>query len=303
MSFGENLQYLRKQKEITQEQLAEALEVSRQSVSKWESGQSYPEMEKLLQICGMFHCNMDTLMQGDISKSFAEDVHGYDKFKNLFNRMITAGVGIILLGISLMMMLNGIGMDEMMATAVFFVFLIIAVMVFIVMGLQSDQFQKKHPMIEDFYTEEEKDQAYRKFTVRIAVGVGTILVAVLFMMVGSYRVESRELLDAAGAERMELLLTGIFMLVIAAAVSLLVYAGLQKEKYDVSAYNKEANPSPEKKKRDALIGKVCGCIMLVATIVFLVWGFMGYWGISWISYAVAGILCAVAAVALGKDNE
>lgn len=41
MSFGENLQYLRKQKEITQEQLAEQLEVSRQSVSKWESGVSH----------------------------------------------------------------------------------------------------------------------------------------------------------------------------------------------------------------------------------------------------------------------
>lgn len=40
MSFGENLQYLRKKKEITQEQLAEELEVSRQSVSKWESGVS-----------------------------------------------------------------------------------------------------------------------------------------------------------------------------------------------------------------------------------------------------------------------
>lgn len=303
MSFGENLQYLRKQKEITQEQLAEVLEVSRQSVSKWESGQSYPEMEKLLQICGMFHCNMDTLMQGDISKTFAEDVHGYDRFKNLFSKMIAAGVGIILLGISLMMMFNGIGMDEMMATAVFFVFLIIAVMVFIVMGLQSDQFQKKHPVVEDFYTEEEKDQAYRKFTVRIAVGVGTILVAVLFMMVGSYRVESRELLDAAGAERMESLLMGVFMLAVAAASSLLVYAGLQKEKYDVSAYNKERNPSPARKKRDVLIGKLCGCIMLVATIVFLIWGFMGYWSTAWISYAVAGILCAVVAVALGKDNE
>ena len=41
MSFGENLQYLRKQKEITQEQLSEQLEVSRQSVSKWESGVSH----------------------------------------------------------------------------------------------------------------------------------------------------------------------------------------------------------------------------------------------------------------------
>ena len=75
MSFGENLQCLRKQRDITQEQLAEQLEVSRQSVSKWESGASYPEMEKLLQICSLFNCNMDTLMPGDVRNSFAEAVY------------------------------------------------------------------------------------------------------------------------------------------------------------------------------------------------------------------------------------
>ncbi len=46
--FGENLQFYRKQKSMTQEQLAEQLEVSRQTVSKWEAGASYPEMEKIL---------------------------------------------------------------------------------------------------------------------------------------------------------------------------------------------------------------------------------------------------------------
>ena len=102
MSFGENLQFLRKQKNITQEQLAERLEVSRQSVSKWESSQSYPEMEKLLQICSMFHCNMDTLMQGDVSKDFVEDTCGYDSFMNRFDRLVTAGIALILSGIGTM---------------------------------------------------------------------------------------------------------------------------------------------------------------------------------------------------------
>lgn len=145
MSFGENLQYLRKQKEITQEQLAEQLEVSRQSVSKWESGQSFPEMEKLLQICNMFHCNMDTLMQGDVSQAFAKDSYGYDKFKNTFSRMISAGVGILLFGISLMMLLCGAGIEEDMATAAFFVLLIVSVMIFIVIGMQSIRFNEKIP--------------------------------------------------------------------------------------------------------------------------------------------------------------
>ena len=48
MSFGENLQFYRTREGLTQEELAERLEVSRQSVSKWESNTSFPEMEKLM---------------------------------------------------------------------------------------------------------------------------------------------------------------------------------------------------------------------------------------------------------------
>lgn len=51
--FGDNLLYYRKRNDMTQEQLAERLEVSRQTVSKWEAGTSYAEMEKLLQLCDL----------------------------------------------------------------------------------------------------------------------------------------------------------------------------------------------------------------------------------------------------------
>lgn len=48
MSFRANLQYLRAQRNMPQEQLAMLLGVSRQAISKWESGKAYPEMDKLL---------------------------------------------------------------------------------------------------------------------------------------------------------------------------------------------------------------------------------------------------------------
>ena len=51
MAFSENLQYLRARDNLTQEQLAERLNVSRQSVSKWEGGQSFPEMDTILRLC------------------------------------------------------------------------------------------------------------------------------------------------------------------------------------------------------------------------------------------------------------
>ena len=54
MAFSENLQFIRTANSLTQEQLAEQLGVSRQSVSKWESGASFPEMDTLLMICDLY---------------------------------------------------------------------------------------------------------------------------------------------------------------------------------------------------------------------------------------------------------
>jgi len=68
VKFGENLQKLRKERGISQEQLAEQLGVTRQSVSKWESGASYPEMDKIVAICNIFHCDMDVLINKDITE-------------------------------------------------------------------------------------------------------------------------------------------------------------------------------------------------------------------------------------------
>lgn len=302
MSFGENLQFLRKQKNITQEQLAEQLEVSRQSVSKWESSQSYPEMEKLLQICSMFHCNMDTLMQGDVSKDFVEDTYGYDSFMNQFDRLITAGIALILFGISIMGFLTGLGMEEDIAPVFFFIFLIAGVIILVVMGMQHSHFAEKHPYIEDFYTEEEKEQAYRKFTVRMAAGIGIILVAVLLFMVLGIRLDS--VADLALTEKLENMGMGIFMLFLTPGVSVLVYGGLQKDKFDIKNYNKENSLSPAKKKRDALKAKICGCIMLVALTVYLVCMFTDIeWSTSWLVFAVGGILCGVVSIVLSKDED
>ena len=68
MKFGENLQKLRKEKGISQEQLAEQLGVTRQSVSKWESGASYPEMDKIVMLCQYFHCDINVLINKDVSE-------------------------------------------------------------------------------------------------------------------------------------------------------------------------------------------------------------------------------------------
>lgn len=68
MNLKDNLKKLRKDNNLSQEDLAEKLNVSRQSVSKWEQGLAYPEMDKVIQICNMFNLNIDEFLNQDITK-------------------------------------------------------------------------------------------------------------------------------------------------------------------------------------------------------------------------------------------
>lgn len=128
MNFADNLKKIRKEQNLSQEQIAERLGVSRQSVSKWESGQAYPEMDKMIQLCQMFNLNIDELLNQDIKElnsnkqaktslnKFIDDFLGYitktidmlssmsfkEKIKCIFEQliiMIVIGTILLLIGI------------------------------------------------------------------------------------------------------------------------------------------------------------------------------------------------------------
>jgi len=67
MKFGDNLKIIRKNKKMSQEQLAEKVGVSRQSVSKWETGEAYPEMNNILELCKIFNCKINDIVHTDMS--------------------------------------------------------------------------------------------------------------------------------------------------------------------------------------------------------------------------------------------
>ena len=73
MEFNEKLQTLRKQKELTQEELAEVLFVSRTAISKWESGRGYPNIDSLKAIAKFFGVTIDGLLSGDELLTVAEE--------------------------------------------------------------------------------------------------------------------------------------------------------------------------------------------------------------------------------------
>ena len=72
MSFGENLQLIRKKNQLSQEGLAEMLGVSRQAVSKWELGEGYPEVDKLLLLSKKLNVSIDSLLGGENTTAVSE---------------------------------------------------------------------------------------------------------------------------------------------------------------------------------------------------------------------------------------
>ena len=132
MKLSENLKKLRKENNLSQEQLAEKLGVSRQAVSKWESGQSYPEMDKVLLICKLFNYNIDELMNENIKEveaskqskininKYVEDFFGFItktvemlcnmKFKQLLKCILEQIIVVLIISI-ILGIIGGIGSE------------------------------------------------------------------------------------------------------------------------------------------------------------------------------------------------
>ena len=108
MTLGEKIATLRKESNYTQEQLADILGVSRQSVSKWESDLAYPETEKLIELGRIFDCSMDYLLKDNVTSKNGEkklvlSESNKSKLKNAFK--ISAWIFLSLLIIDVISML------------------------------------------------------------------------------------------------------------------------------------------------------------------------------------------------------
>ena len=365
MSFRTNLQYLRAERHMTQEQLAMLLGVSRQSVTKWEAEKAYPEMDKLIKMCQIFECSLDDLVQGDVSQRGygvrgegnesqsgdatlaregamqtpsdpaasphatmfvpavpegpVTDICGYDEHMVSLARKIAVGVTCMVLGLAAAIFTDEVMHAEGVVLIVLFAFVAVGLAFIIPAGMEHGAFKKSHPFIEDFYTAEQKLTARRRAAVAIVVGVSLILAGVaasaLFEVESSVRVYGGPLM----------------MTLIALGVGAIVHWGMLWGRTNLEEYNKEwfevadlseeelsrldaksreaylRASDPAHRKREARSGKVCTVIMLVATIIALVWLFMGgplgmaegMRGFFWLPWVIGGIMCGIAEAVLG----
>ena len=91
MTLGEKIARLSKELNYPQEQLADTLGVSRQSISKWESDIAYPETDKLIELGKLFDCSMDYLLKEEVTeKSGAQTSDFAEKIKEISRNVMTA---------------------------------------------------------------------------------------------------------------------------------------------------------------------------------------------------------------------
>lgn len=315
MSFGENLVYYRKRLKITQEELAERLYVSRQTVSRWENDSFYPDMDTLIKLCDIFDCSMDTLVRGsavdDCSTVNAVDsftINEYDRHMNKFSFFISIGVFLIILGISLLISLSSF-VSEILGVVIFMLLLSCAVSTFIVAGISHDNFMKLNPHIEA-YPKHISNKFMRKFPFYIAGATLLIFMGVIMLIIMLYK----EGYAPSGftVSTWESLAVSLFMLIISIAVFLYVYFCIQHSKYNVNLYNEECikegyntdELTEQQKKKSQLEEGICGIIMTLATIVFLLLGFIGnLWHPAWITFPIGGALCSIVSVIFKSTSK
>ena len=311
MSFRDNLQHLRATRNMTQEQLAMLVGVSRQSVTKWESERAYPEMDKLLKLCQIFDCSLDDLVSGDLTARPADasapevpagpptDVCGYDEQGRRFALRVSLGVGAFVLGIALAALTdwlvsggNGtsglasaISVDSLSAVPLL-VCSVVGLVLVIPAGLDRAAFRRAHPYVEDFYTEEDHTRARSTFSRSLVLGVGLCILGTL----PSALAEKGAAEDLAGA---------VTMLVWSVGVWLIMYGTLMYGRLNVAGYNQKSlsgigeddidgsGLTADQKERllayrqgprgrnAKLAGQVSGIIMLASTAIALLMLFGG----------------------------
>lgn len=327
--FAETCYYLRKRKNLTQEQLADALGVSRQAVSKWETGEAYPETDKLIMLCDLFGVTADELLRGNLASSEPCGASGADG-----NDRSDCGSGAPVGGKAETE--NGKDASEVgeprpkadpaeykrktdafsVMTALGVGLVLVGVAICVLCGAFERQYGEMFPVIGAAcllafvavavflfvyggISVEAYDRKYaagtlpaevtEEFNRKFALRMAVLIAGILLDVVALVLLTAFFSDDTPQGETVSCMIVAGFLAVLAVCVGGIVCLGIRKGRYD-----------PERPDH-AVSGKkgdpICAVIMLSATAAFLTLGFLwGVWHPAWIVFPVGGILCGIVGV-------
>ena len=306
----------RKKNGWSQEELADKLGVSRQSVSKWESAQAIPDMKKILQLSEVFGVSTDYLMKDEIEEKPAAELAPVDngleetvrsvsmeeavsflKYNETASRWISTGVMICILSPVLLILLGGlaeagfISMEERIAelggTAILLIMIAAAVGMFIREGMRGKKYEYLEKVdIETEYgvngmVKERRDAYAETHSRRLIIGVMLCIISAVPLL-GAEAVHYSNNTDL-----FPILCVALLLVMCAVGVKLIVLTCSRQGGYD--RLLEEGDYSRLNKKA----GRYDGVYWAIATAVYLGWSFVtSRWEYTWIVWPVAGVLFA-----------
>ncbi len=316
MILAEKIMEERKRNGWSQEELAEKLSVSRQAVSKWESAQSIPDLQRVIQLSELFGVSTDYLLKDEceasqsvegvepsdkdypLKKVSMEEANDFMEIKKKNAPKIAAAVAACIVSPVVLIFLAGLSetqignISEGVAASVGLVcllgFVAAAVFTFISCGMQTKRFEfLENECFETAYGVEglarEKLKKYEgTFTRGIAIGVVLCIVAAIPLLVAA----CMDAPDVVCTSFVSLLL-----ILVACGVYLMIRVGVVKESYDILLQEGDyaLDEKRMKKKSDAFNG----AYWCIATAIYLGWSFWTMrWEFTWIIWPVAGVLFA-----------
>jgi len=316
MNLAKKIIGLRKQKAWSQEELAARLDVSRQSVSKWESGVSIPDMNKILQLSDLFNVTTDYLLKEELSEEHAnldedeldlikpktidtKEAKAFLKTSLLASKMIGLGIVLCMMGAVSVIFFSGtadinvlIGSEETqlaLGLVGLFVFVAIAVVLFITSANKMNEYKYLSSSVlslERRFKDELKEE-YKTYTKRynkrMAFSVALLILAVLPLIVSA-------LYDA---DDYTLIMFVVLLITLAAgAVYVLVQSSLVMDGYKTLLNKSNERYHSSEVQNEIESYETIFWVLVVA--LYLGWSFYTMrWDITWIVWPIAGVLSAV----------
>ncbi len=317
MIFADKLILLRKKSGLSQEELAEKMEVSRQSVTKWECAQSVPELSKMVKLSNLFGVSLDYLVKDEIEteeftdgeeersvkKVTMEAAHGFLEIrKNSALKIAVATFLCIISPICLLIMgalseEPAYNISESVAAGVglcvMLLFVAVGIALFITEGNKCSEYAYlEREIFETEYgvtgmVKDRKAKFKGTYDTCNTVGIILCVLSVLPMFLGIMLFSENDIL-MVGAVCLLLFTCGI-------GVILFVKVGVVWSSFEKLL--QEGEYGREKKESAPLKSRISLIYWLVATAVFLVWSFATQdWGYTWMVWVVAGVLYPVASL-------
>lgn len=284
--FSQNLQKLRSEKNLSQEQLADKIGVSRQTISAWESGKASPELDKITTISKLFSVSIDELVGEIKTKASNFDKKEYEKNYSKIALLRASGIFILFSGIAFSAfffekgVIAGIGLMISLA---------ISVPLFILAKntdeLTNNKLIKSKKSLENVFTDSEIE-----FAAKNKILGSILLVSLLFIAIAIHQIIVY--LTNFG----ENLANAIFMLLLGIALASTTYANSVFAKIQNFEDNKAENIKTNEK-----IGFFAAILMLSLTAIYLIYSFISKdWSSAEILFPIGGIAIGIYAIFVKK---